>query len=56
MVLGNSQNIDTNSEAVKKNAENMINNIKNPYVDIYHWVKGEILDTEAVYNALVTRD
>jgi hypothetical protein len=56
MVFGNNQNIDTNAEAVKKDVESMIDNLKNPFYNIYHWVKGEIFDIEAVFNALVTRD
>ena len=56
MVFGNSQKSDTNAEVVKKNVETMIENLKNPYFNIYHWVKGEIFDIEAVYNALATRD
>jgi len=34
----------------------MVDNLKNPFFNIFHWVKGEIFDIEAVNNALQTRD
>jgi hypothetical protein len=30
--------------------------MKNPYFNIYHWVKGEIFDIEAVNNAVGKKD
>lgn len=32
----------------------MANNLRNPYVDMYHWVQGELFDLNAL-NALVER-
>lgn len=34
----------------------MCDSLKNPYFNLYHWSKGELLDIEAVYNALVVRE
>jgi hypothetical protein len=56
MVFGNTQNATTNAEAVKTSVNSLVENLKNPYFNIYHWVKGEIFDIEAVYNALATRE
>ena len=56
MVFGNSQSAETNSETVKKNCEKLVENMKNPFFNIYHWVKGETFDIEAVNNALATRE
>ena len=56
MVFGNTQNSTTNAEAMKTSVNSLVENLKNPYFNIYHWVKGEIFDIEAVYNALATRE
>ena len=29
--------------------------LKNPYIDLYHWVKGEIYDLEAIRNSISVR-
>jgi len=29
--------------------------LKNPYIDLYHWVKGEIYDLEAIRNSIAVR-
>lgn len=29
--------------------------LRNPYIDLYHWVKGEIYDIEAMRNAIKKR-
>jgi len=29
--------------------------LKNPYIDLYHWVKGELYDLEAVKDAIKVR-
>ena len=29
--------------------------MKNPYIDLYHWVKGEIYDLEAIRNSIAVR-
>ena len=33
-----------------------IENLRNPFTDLYHWVKGESYDLEAYINALKVRD
>lgn len=33
-----------------------IENLRNPFTDLYHWVKGESYDIEAYLNALKVRD
>lgn len=35
---------------------NLCDNMKNPYFNIYHWIKGEIFDIEAINVALSTKD
>lgn len=56
MVFGNSQNSTTSAEATKDSVSKLVESLKNPYFNIYHWVKGELYDIEAVYNALATRE
>lgn len=34
----------------------MIDNLKNPFEDMYHWCKGEIYDLQALQTALASRD
>ena len=34
----------------------MCEQLKNPYVSLYHWVKGEIFDIEAINNSLSVKD
>jgi len=29
--------------------------LKNPYIDLYHWVKGELYDLDAVRDAIKVR-
>ena len=31
-------------------------NLKNPYFNMYHWIKGEISDIKALLNAIETKD
>lgn len=33
-----------------------IENLKNPYVDFFHWCKGELYDIRAMKEAMMTRD
>mmetsp|Transcript_15382 Transcript_15382/g.26001 ORF Transcript_15382/g.26001 Transcript_15382/m.26001 type:complete len:422 (+) Transcript_15382:65-1330(+) len=54
MVFGNKQSEDT--ENVKEQVAQMCDNLKNPYFNLYHWCKGELLDIEAVTNSLTQRD
>jgi len=52
MVFGNT----ISSSRLKEQSSNLSENLKNPYFNIYHWVKGEIFDIEAVSNAISTKD
>ena len=45
--------LDKNSNI---NISTVCENMKNPYFNIYHWVKGEIFDIEAVMFAITTKD
>jgi hypothetical protein len=54
MVFGNSQ--FKGSENVTETVNNMCDNLKNPYFNLYHWCKGELYDIIAVYSALQQKD
>ena len=48
---------DTNSSAqIKEQVSKLCENLKNPYFNMYHWVKGEIFDIEAVAKAIQTKE
>lgn len=34
----------------------MSDSLKNPYFNIYHWVKGEIFDIESIMGAIICKD
>ena len=52
MVFGNTKNTETSSDTVKEQVQTLVESMKNPYFNIYHWVKGEIFDIEAVDKAI----
>lgn len=54
MVFGNKQNEET--ESMKEQVGIMCDNLKNPYFNLYHWCKGELLDITAVNDALIQRE
>lgn len=56
MVFGNTQDSQTSAETIKGQVSNLCDALKNPYFNIYHWVKGEIFDIEAVNGAITTKD
>jgi hypothetical protein len=56
MVFGNTKNTETASETVKEQVSTLCESMKNPYFNIYHWVKGEIFDIEAVDVAIKKKD
>lgn len=56
MVFGNTKNTETSSETVKEQVGTLVESMKNPYFNIYHWVKGEIFDIEAVDKAIAKKD
>ena len=41
---------------LKENMLNTIQNLRNPYTDLYHWIKGEIYDLNAYSAALKIRE
>ena len=41
---------------VFQNLNEVSNSLQNPYIDIYHWAKGEIFDQEAVNNSVKERN
>ena len=41
---------------LKEDMLNTIENLRNPYTDLYHWVKGEIYDLNAYFAALQIRE
>ena len=53
MIFCNTQATDFN---IKEEVSNMSDNLKNPYISMYHWVKGEIFDIEAINNSLTIKD
>lgn len=58
MVFGNSKEgaVNANSEKFKTEISALAESLKNPYFNIFHWIKGEIFDIEAVNNSLRVKD
>ena len=56
MVFGNTKNTETSSDTVKEQVSTLVESMKNPYFNIYHWVKGEIFDIESVERAVQKKD
>lgn len=54
MVFGNQNDVENGK--IKESVSNLCENLKNPYLNLYHWVKGEIFDIESVNLALTNRD
>ncbi len=36
--------------------QHMVENMKNPYDEMYHWIKGEMYDIQALTTAIAGRD
>ena len=51
-VLANKAAVDGNNESIKDNVKAMVDSLKNPFFNLYHWCKGEIYDIEAVTKAV----
>ena len=45
-----------NAEKIKEDITKLAENLKNPYFNIFHWIKGEIFDIEAVNNTLKKKE
>ena len=58
MVFGNNKDAAANpdSEKFKQDISSLSESLKNPYFNIFHWIKGEIFDIEAVNNSLRVKD
>lgn len=58
MVFGNNKEAAANpdSEKFKQDISSLSDSLKNPYFNIFHWIKGEMFDIEAVNNALRMKD
>ena len=52
MVLACKDKKDENDKTMKDNVKEMVDSLKNPYFNLYHWCKGEIYDIEAVTTAV----
>lgn len=54
----NTKDLIFNSPDNKHLVEGMVSTgaaLRNPYIDLYHWVKGEIYDLEAIRNSIAVR-
>lgn len=47
---------DSNRPKFKKATDQLINSYQNPYHELYHWIKGEIYDIQAMTECLAGRD
>ena len=58
MVFGNSKEgaANADSEKFKQDINGLAESLKNPYFNIFHWIKGEIFDIESVSNSLKVKD
>jgi hypothetical protein len=36
--------------------DHMVDNLKNPYDEMYNWIKGETFDLSALSDAVISRD
>jgi hypothetical protein len=52
LVFGNVEG----GKELKKEVSKLTENLKNPYFNIYHWVKGEIFDIESIMSAVTIKD
>jgi hypothetical protein len=43
-------------EELKENASKLGTGLKNPYFNLYHWIKGEIFDIESLAKALTFKE
>ena len=47
---------DSHKAKFKKATDNLINSYQNPYHELYHWIKGEIYDIQAMTECVAGRD
>ena len=36
--------------------EHLVDNLRNPYEEMFHWIKGEIYDLHSLEDAIIARD
>ena len=51
MVFGDAANVQ-----LKDQMQHLIENMKNPFEEMYHWCKGEIYDLQAMCDAVIGKD
>ena len=51
LILTNPDNME-----LKIKLQELTGNLQNPYIDLYHWSKGEIFDLQAVMFSVKTRN
>ena len=47
---------ETKAPELKQQVDDLIQNMNNPYLDMYHWCKGETYDLEALVDAVSIRE
>lgn len=47
---------EKNQKLYQEQVDSLMNNMNNPFVDMYHWCKGEIYDIQAISDALESRE
>lgn len=47
---------DPKNKETKDQMDHMVENLKNPFDEMYHWCKGEIYDLQALMSAVTIRD
>lgn len=47
---------DPKNKELKDQMDHMVENLKNPYEEMYHWCKGEIYDLQALGDAVASKE
>ena len=48
--------LDPKNKELKDQMDHMVDNLKNPFDEMYHWCKGEIYDLQSLCDAIAQRD
>jgi hypothetical protein len=51
LLFGNKSN-----DTLSSKLDHLTDNLKNPYIDLYHWIKGELYDIQALTMAIKEKD
>jgi len=54
MVFGNTAN--KKDKNIKEKVSDLCDHLRNPYFNLYHWTKGELMDIDSLLAALNTKD